>query len=248
MSATTGKRVSKGAPASAGTPSGRMAPRACLSFKPNPWRTYICRNCFRGFSEHPQARGIGAEAPLWYYAKVEGPFSWEQMRHWLDSGYLRPDKMLLRATPQGTHPSFGGGGAWQDFRNLFPDDDAAFLPENADDVMRAAAGIAMEERRQKELLADRLRKQAVAKGRERVAAELAGDDVAASRAAAEEQEALRGSKRAEEEAARDGQVAEAASKPEQRMVSQAEIRRYKPWVKEFFSQGKQWYFIDADEK
>ena len=26
------------------------------------------------------------DATLWYYAKVEGPFSWEQMRHWHEAG------------------------------------------------------------------------------------------------------------------------------------------------------------------
>lgn len=132
--------------------------------------------------------------------------------------------MLLRAAPQPGSSFPQGvaaqlGSTWSEFRDVFPEDDRAFLPENADDVMRAAAGIALEERRQKQLEAARLKHRALAKGRERAEAERSGDVDRAERAAREEAAALRASEQAEQEAARDSQVAEAASKPEDRMVS-----------------------------
>ena len=52
------------------------------------------------------------------------------MRHWLDAGYLKPEKMLLKPDVEAGESE----QSWQPFREVFPTDDMAFLPD--EDALR----------------------------------------------------------------------------------------------------------------
>ena len=66
------------------------------------------------------------------HAQVEGPFTWEQMRHWLQAGYFDTDKLLVR-NPRVQR------GTYQHFSEAFPDSKRAFLPASMGDRIAAAA-------------------------------------------------------------------------------------------------------------
>lgn len=128
---------------------------ACDNFIPNQWRRTLCQNCFRGYSAHVvQER----PPPKWYFAKVskkpspnrtetlrslqcsvvqiEGPFTWEQMRHWYEAGYFSQGPILLQQVDESKGEKVDTTG--KEFRNLeelFADKDLAFIPR--DEAKRA---------------------------------------------------------------------------------------------------------------
>lgn len=55
------------------------------------WRKTLCQTCFHGKSAHSQ----DTDAGLWYFARVEGPFSWEQMRQYGRTDAPAPSPMML---------------------------------------------------------------------------------------------------------------------------------------------------------
>lgn len=92
---------------------------ACLQFRPNQWRKTLCQHCYHGASAHTSDPRAGV--PQWYYAKVEGPFTWEQMRHWYEAGYFNTDKLLVKnAEELGPH--------YIPLKSAFPKEEEAFVP------------------------------------------------------------------------------------------------------------------------
>ena len=55
--------------------------------------------------------------------RCQGPFTWEQMRHWYEAGYFNADRLLVKNVEE-IGPSF------IPLRTAYPDDDAAFIPRN----------------------------------------------------------------------------------------------------------------------
>lgn len=115
---------------------------ACTNFTPNQWRRTLCQKCYHGYSAH----GSG-KVQQWYIAKIEGPYSWEQCRHWMDSGYFpASDKILVcsiaaNPTLDAAHAERPGVHApFQLLSDAFPDGTTAFVPaELADKYKRSSS-------------------------------------------------------------------------------------------------------------
>ncbi len=114
-----------------------------------------CCGCCRHAVRHSAARTDAdvanpqdkehLDATLWYYAKVEGPFSWEQMRHWHEAGSLRQSRIQHLRQLATLRDYFTGyfknarllvrtkaeGSQWSLLDDTFPDAKTAFLPAEA---------------------------------------------------------------------------------------------------------------------
>jgi hypothetical protein len=103
----------------------------CAKFHSNRFRATLCNVCFHGQSAHEHSGEAAlASEQLFYLARIEGPFTWEQLRHWHESGFLRDlDKLLIASAPSGAPPGGAADGlAFRSAQRAYPDTNTAFLP------------------------------------------------------------------------------------------------------------------------
>eukprot|EP01138_Halocafeteria_seosinensis_P013307 gb/GECG01013593.1/.p1 GENE.gb/GECG01013593.1/~~gb/GECG01013593.1/.p1 ORF type:complete len:516 (+),score=103.33 gb/GECG01013593.1/:1-1548(+) len=101
---------------------------ACQNFVPNQWRRTLCQNCFRGYSAHIQQE---RPPPKWYFAKIEGPFTWEQMRHWYEAGYFAQGPILVQEVDEANGEEVDTTGkGFSNLDQVFADKDLAFIPKD----------------------------------------------------------------------------------------------------------------------
>lgn len=79
---------------------------------------------------------------------AQGPFTWEQMRHWYEAGYFNTDKLLVKnAEELGAH--------YIPLKSAFPKEEEAFLPRG--DVAAIVKGMSSSTSRVCALMRNRVR-------------------------------------------------------------------------------------------
>lgn len=92
---------------------------ACSHFQPNQWRKTICKNCFRGFSEHAEAAQApggwkDGKAVVWYDLYAEDCSSCGRLWTDMNVGYTTPAAELVTEAPSSWGDLGNGAGQLED--------------------------------------------------------------------------------------------------------------------------------------
>lgn len=101
----------------------------CRHFVPNQFRKTLCLKCFHGFSAHS-----GKPSVRYYLARIEGGFTWEQLRLWYSNGLFDdPTKILVCAVDEERDNIACLPGSEVPFRLMseaFSDPSNSFIPKD----------------------------------------------------------------------------------------------------------------------
>jgi hypothetical protein len=183
------------------------------------FRKTLCQRCYHGYSSH-----AGSHAGLWYIAKIEGPLTWEQLRHWYESGFLDDmDNLLVCSTPGSEQPG-KSGHSFQLMSDAFPDPSVAFIPQDVLDKKKGNSSYSTA----LAALAPLLKNSSVT------------SQPAATRKTAQVTSVLNSVDATG--------VLQSSSAPDSDMIDPLESKAKGSQMRSYFLKGRRWYFIDSESK